>query len=401
MSSTLPVSDVDIWSDANILDPFPTYRELRDLGPVVHLQRYDLYAVTRYDDVKTVLEDWRTFSSALGVTFSEGMNSVVAGSLIGSDPPLHQHFRAILERPLTPVALRQVRERIKVLAEETVADALGRAHVEAVSDISSSIPVSLVAELVGLPPEGRERMLAWASGAFNAIAPEGVARVEEGVAQMGDMLDYFRDPTLPARLRAGGWAAQLRDAAERGEIDWEQFCVLLQNYVLPALDTTIHAISSMLWLLAGDPETWAMLRSDRALVGRAVHEALRLEGPVQAFSRLTTADTELGGSPVAAGKRLFVCFASANRDERHYADPDRFDVRRDATDHLAFGIQEHSCLGRSLAALEMTMVLTALVERVERLSLVGMRREMNNSLRGLKRLDLTLQAASSNGEDKE
>ena len=395
MTTTIPDSDVDIWADETILDPFPVYRALRDLGPVVHLTRHGFYAVTRYDDVKHVLNTWQDYSSAAGVSFSPTINGVIAGSLIASDPPDHQHYRKIMERPLTPAALKQVRDRINALSIEIVDTALAKGHVEAVAEIATRMPLALVAELVGLPPEGRDRMLGWAAGGFNALAPEGVDRVAEGLEQMGDMANYFNEPDLPDRLLPGSWGARLRDAARAGEISHEQFISMLQNnYVLAALDTTIHATSNLLWLLASHPETWAELRANRALIGRAVNEALRLEGPAQAFSRLTTRGTIIGGVIVPVGTWLMVSFAAANRDERHYANPDRFDIRRDAGDHLAFGYKEHVCLGRNLAMLEITSLLTVLVDRVERLELIDARRGINNSLRGFERLELALKAAA-------
>lgn len=264
--------------------------------------------------------------------------------------------------------------------------------VEVVAELASYLPVTLVAELVGLPPEGRERMLEWAAGAFNALAPVGVARVEQGMMQMGNMQEYFADPALPTRLLPDGWAARLQGAVQRGEIGPDEFSTLLSvNYVLPALDTTIHATTNLIWLLAEDEERWHWLRANRGTTGRAVHEALRLEGPVQAFSRVATRDCEIDGYEVKAGQRLLICFAAANRDERHYPDPDRFDMSRSAADHLAFGYSEHVCLGRNLATLELTMLLTELLSQVERITLLEAQRGFNNGLRGFARLRVALE----------
>lgn len=386
-----PASSVDLWSDDVLVSPFAAYRQLRDLAPVVHLSRHDLYAVTRYQDVKRVLEEWQTFSSAEGVAFNEPMNQVIAGSLVGSDPPRHLHYRSILERPLSATDLKAVRERVRELAAGLVERLVRQGSVEVVSELASYLPVTLVAELVGLPPEGRERMLEWAAGAFNALAPVGVARVEEGMAQMGDMQEYFADPALPTRLRPDGWADRLHGAMQRGEIGQDEFSTLLSvNYVLPALDTTIHATTNLIWLLAQDGERWRWLRANRGLTGRAVHEALRLEGPVQAFSRVAIRDCEIDGYEVKAGQRLLVCFAAANRDERHYSDPDRFDMARNAADHLAFGYSGHVCLGRNLATLELTMLLSELLNQVEGITLLEAQRGFNNSLRGFARLRVAL-----------
>lgn len=162
------------------------------------------------------------------------------------------------------------------------------------------------------------------------------------------------------------------------------------NYTMAALDTTIHASSNMLWLMATHPETWKTLKTNPGLVSRAVNESLRIEGPVQAFARVTTRDAEVGGTIVPKGKRLFVSYGSANRDERHYPNPDVFDIGRNAADHLAFGYDEHVCLGRNLATLEMTALLGELVARVDTLHLTHAERGNNNSLRGFAKLHLDL-----------
>lgn len=387
MPSPVPVSDVDVWSDENLLDPFPMYRMLRDMGPVVYLERHGFHAITRYKDVKHVLTNWQMFSSASGVSFNHDLNAAIAGSLVGSDPPQHRHYRSILERPLLPGEMKKVRDRIQELAAGLVADSLRKGSLEIVSEFASYLPVVLVAELVGLPPEGRERMVDWATGAFNALAPEGVDRVAEGVAEMAGMSDYFGDPVLVSRLRPGGWAHRLSEAAAAGEITHEEFLNLLQvNYILPALDTTIHATANMIWLLAHRPDVWAELRARPALVGRAVNEALRLEGPVQAFSRKVTQPVEIEDVRLQEGAWLMVSFAAADRDERRYPDPDRFDIHRDAADHVAFGYDEHVCLGRNLATLEMTLLLAEMLRVVEKLEVMSEKRMLHNSLRGFDEL---------------
>jgi cytochrome P450 len=384
-------SDIDLWADENLNYPFFAYREMQDLAPVVHLARHDLYAITRYQDVKQVLDNWNLFSSAQGVGFNPPINEVIAGSLVGSDPPRHRHYRAILERPLSTSDLRSIRERVKALASELIAVVVRQREVEVVSQLASYLPVTLVAELVGLPVEGRERMLEWAAGAFNSLAPLGVPRVAEGMQQMAGMQSYFADPNLPERVRLGSWAARLYDAVQLKEIDTAEFQMLLSvNYVLPALDTTIHATSNLIWLLATHGDAWNQLKQNRAWVVRAVHEALRLEGPVQAFSRVVTQSTTIDGYELNPGQRLLVCFAAANRDPRHYPDPDRFDISRASTDHVAFGHAEHVCLGRNLAILELTELLTQLLEKVDSIRLIEAARGFNNGLRGFAKLQVAL-----------
>ena len=305
MSSKPPSLDIDLWSDDVLADPYPAWRQLRDLGPVVFLPRYDLYAITRYDDVKATLQDWATFSSAQGVAFNEPLNEGLAGSLIGSDPPDHLHYRSILERPLTASELRPVHNQIREMAADIVAGLAGRSSVEAVLELASPIPLGLVRELVGLPDEGQDRMLEWAAAGFNALAPIGTPRVAEGFAALEEWTRVFAAPDFFERVRPDSWASRLRDAADNGEITRDEARTFLQmNYAFAALDTTIHSTSNLLWLLATHPDAWTALKANPALVGRAVNEALRVEGPVQTFSRMVTRDTAIGGTDLPRGARV-------------------------------------------------------------------------------------------------
>ena len=159
--------------------------------------------------------------------------------------------------------------------------------------------------------------------------------------------------------------------------------MLFIDYLAPSLDTTISAIGNALWLFATHPDQWQLLRDEPAPgQGRALNEALRLESPISCFTRVAAVDAVIGGVDIPAGSRVMVSFASANRDERRWHDPERFDITRESAGHLAFGHGEHACVGMGLARLEGTAVLTALVERVATIELDGPpQRKRNNLIR--------------------
>jgi cytochrome P450 len=390
----VPSTDVDYYSPDVLEDPYPVYKELRDAGPVVYMKRYGVYSVNRYSDVRDVLADWRTFSSARGVGFNDPVNDGISGSVVGSDPPSHTRLREVAERPLAIRELQSLRSRLSELVDQRVGRLRGQGDVEVVHQLASYLPLTVVSQLVGLPEDGRERMLLWAAAAFDALAPQGVARVDDSLKVFGELETYAFDPSLPSRLMKGGWAERLYQASVAGEITHDQFCMMLQvNYALPSLDTTISATSNLLWLFAKHPDQWEALRRNPQLVPRAVHESLRVESPVRGFSRLTTQAAAVSGMQIPAGVRVLVNYASANRDERHYASPDTFDVNRDAIDHLGFGHGPHVCMGRNLALLEMSILLQALVKGVESFELISARRARNNSLRGFSELRLRLKWA--------
>jgi len=389
--ASIPISDVNPFELDVRENPYDFYSEIREAGPVVHLRSLDLYAVSRFADVRRVLSDQRVFSSAKGVAQNAAMNAAMAGSIVGTDPPEHTRLREILGRPLTPAKLAPMRERLSQLSAGQVERVLKDGDsVEAVSQIACFLPLTVVTELVGMPEDATARMLPWAAAAFNGMAPDIMPGTGPALATILEMIGYVADPSLPDRLRPGSWSAQLHEASVRGEIDYDQFTSMLQGYLMPSLDTTIFAMSNLLWLFANNRDQWELLRSRPALIPRAINEAIRIESPVQFFSRVVTEDTDIDGVPVKAGSRVFVMYAAANRDPRRFQDPDRFQIDRDSTDHVGFGHSAHRCVGMNLALMEMTAMLTALIGKVSAIELLDAKRADNAILRGFQKLALRL-----------
>lgn len=385
-----PASDIDLYSASALLDPFPLYKELRDQGGAVWLNSCGMFVLGRYDDVRAALADWETFSSAGGVTMNDEMNEKLKGGLLCSDPPRHDVLRKIIEKPVTPRALSELRQRIADEAESHVERLCEKGTFDAATELAQHLPVTIVSELVGLPEEGRERMLHWAPANFDCFGPIN-ERTNAAFPIVGEMVEYAFTQCVPGKLKPGGWAQMIWDAAERGEIDASICPFLMNDYMGPSLDTTIFATTSAIWLFARHPEQWAILRENPALIPQAINEVIRIESPIQTFSRYVARDTKIDGVTLPAGSRAIVAFGSANRDERKWGDPDTFDILREGSqDHLGFGHGEHHCVGNNLARLEIRSLLTALVKRVERFELHEMERDINNVLRGIKRCTVTV-----------
>lgn len=386
MTSSRPESDADLFCDATLLDPYPLYRQLRDQAAAVWMRQQQMYAVSRFDDVRESLRNWQVFSSASGVAMNEPINQAIAGNTLGSDPPLHDRFRRILVKPLLPAAMPAVTAMLDVEAERIVERLCSRGRFDAAAELAPHLPLAVVSHLVGLPEEGRERMREWAAAAFDSLGPDnarGLAAREVGIG-----LVHYAFQLEPAAVKPGSWAALAFDAAQRGEISLQQARGLILDYTAPSLDTTIFAIANAIWLFARHPQSWQMLRDNPALMPSAINEVLRLESPLQAFSRLVTTDTSIGDVTVPAGSRVIVLYGSANRDERKWDQPEYFDIQRKAAEQLAFGHGEHLCVGLPLARLEIKAVLSALITRVARFELLDMERAMNNTLRGIAHLDV-------------
>jgi cytochrome P450 len=167
----IPSYDVDIFTDAALDQPYEHYRRLRDLGPVVWLAAHDLYAVTRYADVRTVLEDPDTFCSGRGVGFNDFINAIGQGTTLMSDGDEHRRLREVILRPLTPKALAQLRPDAQVLADDLVGHLVSRRHFDAVTDLAAVLPATWVPDLLGWPDEARHRLVDWGAANFDALGP--------------------------------------------------------------------------------------------------------------------------------------------------------------------------------------------------------------------------------------
>lgn len=385
----VPVSDIDLFSDQVLFDPYPFYDELRELGPAVWLSRLGLYIFTRFDDVRGALARPAIFSSAQGVMMNDRMNETLKGIVLCSDGAEHDRMREVLIAPVTPRALRGLQDRITSEAEDLVERLVAKGAFDAATELAQYLPVKIVSELVGLPAEGRDRMLVWAQANFDCFGPMN-QRTLDAFPIVEEMVHYAFTECVPDKLKPDGWAARIWAAADRGEIRPEQCPVMMNDYMGPSLDTTIFATQAAIRLFAENPEQWDIVRETPALIPNAVNEVIRLESPIQNFSRVTTQPFEVGGATIPAGARVIMSYGAANRDPRKWENPAGFDVRRHAAEHVGFGHGVHQCLGNNLARMEIVALLTALVKRVRRIELRNAERCLNNVLRGHARLEVTV-----------
>jgi cytochrome P450 len=209
---------------------------------------------------------------------------------------------------------------------------------------------------------------------------------------LSEMMQYARTHAVPGKLKPGSWAEAIHHAAAAGEVPSEAVPVMMIDYMGPSLDTTIFAISSGVWLFANYPDQWDLVRNDPSLIPAAINEILRVEAPIQDFSRYVARDYDLDGLLLPEKSRAIIFYGAANRDPRQFPHPDRFDVQRDnAGRHMAFGTGPHICLGMNLARLEMRALFTALARKVKRFHIEAQERALNNVLRGFSKLIVTVE----------
>lgn len=378
-------SDIELYDDAARTEPWSRYQALRDLGATVWLERYGMYVHPRFAECREALRNWQLYSSAQGVMMNEQMNDTLRGILLCADGEEHAAMRKVIGGPLTPQGLAAIREQITEEAEQVVARLVAQGTFDAATELAHHLPVTVVSDLVGLPEQGRERMIEWAHANFDCFGPMN-ERTERAFPVVQEMVGYAFTECVPGKLKPGGWAAGIWKAAERGEIPPEKPPLMMNDYMGPSLDTTIFATGSIIKLFAEHPEQWTLLRERPDLMLNAINEALRLETVIHGFSRVLTSDHTVDGVTMPAGARVLILYASANRDERHFADPDVFDITRaNASEHLGLGFGNHSCPGGNLARMEIRALLSALLPRVERFELLDASPQLNNVLWGLAR----------------
>lgn len=386
----IPQFDVDLFSDENLTDPYPLYARFRAAGPVVYLPAIDAYVLSRYADVRAGLGDHETFISGRGIGLSDAGNATRKGVIIATDNPLHDQLRAVLSERLSPRAMNALRAEIARKADAFVAGVVAQPSFDGVRDLAQAFPLTVVCQLIGLPEADRLRLLEWADAGFNLWGPPN-ERNRRSLPVWQSLVEYISTQATRDRLPPGSMGAAIYEAADRGLIAPEQCPQLFVSYLVAGVDTTINALANAIALFATNPEQWELVRGDRSLIPSAFEEVLRVDAPLQLVRRWCVRDTIVDGAAIPAESNVVMIYASANRDERKWAEPDRFDVTRNPVDHLTFGYGLHGCAGQALARLESHAILGALADRVARFEIGTPVRRLNNVMRGLERLPVTVQ----------
>jgi cytochrome P450 len=394
-NATIPSSDVDLFSAEVIADPWDVYRELRDLGPVVHLRELDMLVVSRYADVRSALTDDVDFISGQGVHFNDVVNEASRGTMLGSDGEAHRYLRGIVGRPLSPRALQDMEPYVAEVSRNLVDAALEGDSFDAVELLANAMPMKVVPDLLGWEEEVRSKLFGWAEAGFDASGPMN-ERCQAGLAKAFEMLEYVKVVAAERRVAPGSLSEKVFEAADRGEIREDQCPAMMLDYLAPSLDTTASALGAAFMLFARFPDQWQLLREDPDLLPNAINEVIRWQTPIRAFSRFTSAEVEVDGTPIPAGSRVMILFASANRDERFWDEPAVFDVTREnASRHVGFGYGTHGCLGQGLTRLEAKALFGELLGRVERFEPAGEPRlGVNNLIRAYKSVPVKAVLAS-------
>ncbi|MDN5003108.1 cytochrome P450 [Bradyrhizobium sp. GCM10027634] len=394
--SGVPHLDVDPFGMSFFADPYPTHELLRETGPVVYLDKWNVYGVARYAEVHAVLNDPVAFCSSRGVGLSDFKKEAPWRSpslILEADPPAHTRTRAVLSKVLSPTALKQVRDRFAAAAEACVDVLLDRRSFDAITDLAEAYPLSIFPDALGLKAEGREHLLPYASVAFNAFGPPNRLR-QQALESSAPHQAYVAEQCQRENLAPGGFGACIHAHADAGEITAAEAPLLVRSLLSAGLDTTVNGIGAAVYCLARFPDQFARLRGDTTLARNAFEEAVRFESPVQTFFRTTACEVELSGATIGEGEKVLMFLAAANRDPRRWDKPDSYDITRRTSGHVGYGSGIHMCVGQLVARLEGETILSALARRVASIEITGEpKRRFNNTLRGLDSLPVTVTPA--------
>ncbi|MCA4997890.1 cytochrome P450 [Tsukamurella tyrosinosolvens] len=394
-----PSSDADPFGSAILENPDEFHAELRDAGPVVHLRRYDVYAMARYDQVHAALTDWQSFESGAGVGYSNFRTEKPwrpPSLLLETDPPVHDAPREVLSSILSMRAIRRLSEYWKADATAFVESLPASTAVDAARDVAAQFPLRVFPDAVGIGENGRENLLPYGDHLFNAFGPHNdlVARGEPTIPAIAQWVNQQCARENLAQTVYGDqptFGAEVWKAADRGDITAEQAPTIVRSLLSAGVDTTVHGLGAVLHALATNPEQWAQLRTHPGLARIAFDEAVRAEAPVQTFFRTATRDIRVDDVIIPAGKKILMFLGAANRDPRRWDNPDKFDLSRNPSGHVGFGMGIHQCVGQHVARLEAESLLRALARRFRRIDIAGIPiRHHNNTMRAWESLPVEL-----------
>jgi cytochrome P450 len=309
--------------------------------------------------------------------------------MLNMDPPDHTNLRRIISRVFTPRAVAELMGSIEGYAKAIVAAVAEKGEVDFVEEVAAEMPLLVLADVLGVPAEDRHLLFDWTNRLIGYDDPEFGGDDAGFRSAFTDMFAYAAEKTKEKRANPGEdvWSRIVNaevDGERLSRTELERFFQLL---VVAGNETTRNHLTGALYALSLHPAEWARLRGDLSLMPGALDEVLRWWPPVIQFRRTATRDTELAGQPIAEGDKVVIFYASANRDEAIFADPDRFDITRDPNPHLSFGVGPHFCLGAALAKLEAKVLLTELFARLPDLEVAGPpERLRSNFINGIRHL---------------
>lgn len=384
--------------------PYPTFERLRNEAPVFWSESGKYWLISRYQEANAILRNigygkelqhWRQFNPLvrLGLEMIPAIKSKMSW-MLNQDPPDHTRLRGLVNKAFTPTMVNALKPHIQKIADNLIDSFQSKGGCDLVADYAFQLPVTVIAEMLGIPAADRERFKSWSHAMTEALEPSfNIAHMGASNRANNELIEYLRplveerrtnpkDDLISALVKAEEEGSKLTEEELLGN------CVLL---LVAGHETTVNLIGNSVYLLMTHPEALSQLRGSPVLIDSAINECLRYESPVQMMRRLASEDVELNGKKIKKGDMLIILIGSANRDPAEFENPDVFDIARTKNKHLAFGLGIHHCLGSSLAEAEGQIAVNTLINRLPNLRLTEARLEhrMPFALRGMKNIPVS------------
>jgi cytochrome P450 len=367
--------------------PFDFYSQMRGLNPIAYDERNNIWGVFRYGSVQSVLGDYTTFSSAPQTSDSPISSSndregapFQRPSVLQSDPPYHRTLRGVIASAFTPIIIAKLESHIENIAHEMLNEVILKGKMDLIDDLAYPLPVTIIAELLGVPIDDRDLFRGWA---YTIVSSTGGDTTDEhgtsnNIVQMIKEMDSYFSGIVEERTqkpRDDLITNLIKAQVEGRHLSNDEILTFCRLLLLAGHVTTVNLIGNTILSLLQNQTEFRLLQNDHNLIPSTIEETLRYRSPVQAVVRIVKKDTNLGGQTIQSGQRIIAWLGSANHDESVFVDPERFDITRSNSTnsqqyhaHVGFGHGIHFCLGAPLARMEGQVVLRVILQRLQDLN---------------------------------
>jgi cytochrome P450 len=368
-----------------LANPYPHYKELRETAPIFFYEPWGKWILTRYEDINFLLRDkrlGRVIDHTLPPEQKQEWQGLEAdfevsrlGSLLEIEPPDHTRIKDVFHQTFTPKRVRELSNKVHALCNKLADNLLAKPERRAdlIEEFAQTIPVTVIADLLGIPEKDRHKLVPWSRGIIGWFEPERTSEMEkEAVKCAQEFMAYLRDLIPQKRqtpsddLLCAMIAVHDKERERMSEQELINNCILLLN---AGHEAVVNVIGNGMYALLRHQEQWENLKADARLIPTAIEEMMRFDTPLQFFERFVLEDIAYKSFIWNKGTKLCLYYASANHDPNTFNNPETFDITRDPNPHIAFGLGLHYCIGAPLARVELQAALQTLSQRLPELQL--------------------------------